>query len=323
MQPRTTFDTIARVNLKAFSIALVCIAATACGPTPSPHAPPPLPQFDKFDPATTANLDVAALPIIPEITPAMKNNLLAIYAAGQKKGNNGRVFSKLGDCMTENEFFMGPISAGKYDLAEYTSLKPTIEHFRGVPSRGTSGKDWKLDSFATVGLASAGGYNVAGPLDPTWSNPDFCSANESPLACEYRVSKPAFAIIMFGTNDVPVTDLPTFDYYLRTTISSTIDAGVIPILNTFPTRPENPDKSKQLNQIVAKIAQDYGVPLVNLNRALAALPNQGVNPGDTTHLSAPPDKRTDMFTPDHLRYGFTTRNLVTVQALEKVLTAVQ
>ena len=282
---------------------------------------PTPPVFGKFDPATTKSIDVAALPVIPDITAAMRDNLRAIYADGQKKGNNGRVFSKLGDCMTENEFFMGPISNAKFELGDYASLKPTIEHFLGVPSRGASGKDWKLDSFATVGLASAGGYNVAGPLDATWSNPDFCSANESPLACEYRASKPAFAIIMFGTNDVPATDLPTFDFYLRTTVSSTIDAGVIPILNTFPTRPENPDKSIQLNQIVVKIAQDYNVPLVNLNRALATLPNAGVNPGDTTHLSAPSDKRVDMFTPDHLQYGFTVRNLVTLQVLQKVLSA--
>jgi hypothetical protein len=38
-------------------------------------------------------------------------------------------------------------------------------------------------------------------------------------------------------------------------------------LSTFPTRPENPAKSRQLNQIVVKVAQDYQVPLLNLNRA--------------------------------------------------------
>jgi hypothetical protein len=128
---------------------------------------------------------------------------------------------------------------------------------------------------------------------------------------------------MFGTNDVNTTDLATYDYYLRSIISQTLDAGIIPILNTFPTRPENPDKTNRLNQIVVKAAQDYDVPLVNLNRALASLPNQGVNPDDTTHLSAPPDKRVDVFTKENLQYGFTMRNLVTLQALDAVLSVVK
>jgi len=148
-------------------------------------------------------------------------------------------------------------------------------------------------------------------------------ASESPLECEFRISKPAFAIVMFGTNDVNTTDPASYDFYLRTIISKTLDAGVIPILNTFPVRPENPAKTRQLNQIVVKVAQDYRVPLVNLNRALAGLPNQGVNPDDTTHLSVPPDGRADIFAGDHLQYGFTVRNLVTLQALDAVLRVVR
>jgi lysophospholipase L1-like esterase len=143
------------------------------------------------------------------------------------------------------------------------------------------------------------------------------------MDCEFRVSKPSIAIIMFGTNDVNATDLPTYDFYLRSIISQTLDAGVIPILNTFPTRPENVEKTKQLNQIVVKVAQDYAIPLVNLNRALGELPNDGVDPNDTTHLSTPADKAVDVFTPANLQYGFTMRNLVTLQALDEVLKALK
>jgi hypothetical protein len=262
---------------------------------------------------------VAGYPVLPEITPAIEANLRATFELGKSKGNNPRAFAKLGDCMTENAFFLGPLSEARFELAEHAALKPTLEHFLGVPARGNSGKPWQEDSFATIGLASAGGFNVAGPLDPTWSNPDWCNAGESPLECEFRVTRPSFAVVMFGTNDVNTTDLPTYDYYLRTIISQTLDAGVVPILNTFPNRPENPDKTKQLNQIAVKAAQDYAVPLVNLNRALADLPNQGVDPDDATHLSVPPDGRVDVFTQDHLQYGFTLRNLVTLQALDAVL----
>ncbi len=306
---------------------MACALLMACAPVQdagqnSPRRPAP-PVFGRFDPAITRDIDVDALPVLPEITPTMAESLRAVYRAGLAKGNNPRVFAKLGDCMTENDHFLAPLSAGRYELGDYAALRPTLEHFLGVPARANGGRPWDKDSFATPGLAAAGGFNVAGPLDPTWSNPEWCAADESPLQCELRVSKPAFAVVMFGTNDVNTTDLATYDFYLRMIISQMLDAGVIPILNTFPTRPENPAKTRQLNQIVAKVAQDYGAPLVNLNRALAALPNQGVDPQDTTHLSVPPDGRVDVFSSEHLRYGFTVRNLVTLQALDAVLRVVR
>ena len=85
-----------------------------------------------------------------------------VYQAGLKQGNNPHVFSKLGDCMTENPYFLGPFAEGKYDLGEYQALKPTIEQFFGQTPRATMAG--RRNSFATVGLASAGGFNVAAPL---------------------------------------------------------------------------------------------------------------------------------------------------------------
>jgi hypothetical protein len=163
---------------------------------------------------------------------------------------------------------------------------------------------------------------VAGPLDATWADPKWCEGGESPAACEFRVAHPSVALIMFGTNDVGVTDAASYDFYLRGLIDQALDDGVLPLLSTFPTRPENPAKSLLLNQIVVRVALDYGIPLINLNRALEPLPHQGVNPTDTIHLSVPPDGRVDRLTRDELQYGFTMRNLVTLQALEAVLKGV-
>ena len=281
----------------------------AAAPRPAP------PKLGTFDPASVAGIRLDDYPVIPAITPAA----VAVYRAGLARGNNPHVFSKLGDCMTENEYFMTPFSAKQYDLGPYSDLQAVIDQFAGVPARTG---DWTQDSFATAGLAAARGFNVAGPLDPTWANPKWCQGGESPAACEYRVAKPSLAIIMFGTNDASYTDAATYDYYLRTLVGLTLDNGVLPLLNTFPTRPEAADKSLLLNQIVIKIATDYGVPLVNLNRALEALPNHGVNPQDTIHLSVPADKRVDAFTAQNLQAGFTVRNLITLQALQAVLKAV-
>jgi hypothetical protein len=254
------------------------------------------------------------------VIPAIGPGVVALYRAGLAHGNNPRVFSKLGDCMTENEYFLTPFGAKNYDLGPYGDLQAVIDQFAGVPARQG---DWQQDSFATPGLAAARGFNVAGPLDPTWANPKWCQNGEAPAACEYRVAKPSLAIIMFGTNDASYTEAAAFDYYMRTLVALTLDNGVVPVLNTFPTRPEAPDKSRLLNQVVVKVALDYGVPLVNLNRALEALPNEGVDPKDTSHLSVPADKRVDVFSAQNLQTGFTVRNLVTLQALQAVLQAVK
>jgi hypothetical protein len=300
-------------NLFVFFVALLCAACVTAVPS---SKRPALPELGKFNASSVSDIKLDTVPITPTVNSAMRE----VYQAGLKSGNNPHVFAKLGDCMTENPWFLGPFSQGKYDLGEYANLKTVIDQYIGVSSRGG---EWKQDSFATIGLASAGGFNVAAPLDSTWADPKWCTAGESPLACEYRVSKPSIAIIMFGTNDVNYTDADTFNYYLRTIISSTLDYNIVPILSTFPTRPEDPAKSLLLNQIVVRVAQDYEIPLVNLNRALEALPNQGVNPQNTTHLTTPPDKRVDVFTPANLKTGFTLRNLLTLQALDAVLRAVK
>ncbi|MGH2524727.1 MAG: hypothetical protein ACRDH2_19645, partial [Anaerolineales bacterium] len=192
-----------------------------------------------------------------------------------------------------------------------------------TPARSARGDGWEQDSFATPSLAAASGFNVAGPLDPTWANPEWCQAGESPLACEYRVARPSIALIMFGTNDTTYTEPAAYDYYLRTIVLQTLERDILPVLSTFPTRPENPDKSLLLNQIVIRVASDYDIPLLNLNRALEPLPHHGVNPDDTLRLLAPPDERVDIFDEAHLQAGFTVRNLVTLQALAAVLAAVQ
>jgi hypothetical protein len=298
---------------------LVACAAGGSSVTPTPITParPAPPSLGSFDPATVADLNLGDYPILPEIGAQAR----AIYQAGIAAGNNPHVFSKLGDCMTENPNFLEPFSAGQYELGEYAHLQAVIDQFAGIPARTAQG--WTADSFTTVGFAAASGFNIAGPLDPIWANPQWCEAGESPLACEYRVAKPSIAIIMFGTNDVTYTDADTYNYYLRTLVGLTLDHQVLPLLNTFPTRPEDPEKSLLLNRIVIKVASDYGVPLVNLNRALEPLPHQGVDPADTIHLNVPPDARTDVFTAESLQDGFPMRNLVTLQALEVVLEAVK
>jgi hypothetical protein len=294
-------------------------AAPPATPVPQPtaiaFARPATPVFGAFDAARVTGLSLSDYPVVPVISGTAR----AIYAAGLASGSNPRVFSKLGDCMTENPYFLVTFAEGRYELGPYAGLQTVLDYYHGVPARTG---DWTQDSFATKGLAAASGFNIAGPLDPTWADPKWCRSGESPAACEFRVARPSVALLMFGTNDVAFTEPANYDFFLRSLIEQSIDSGVLPILSTFPTRPESPEKSLLFNQIVVRAALDYDLPLINLNRALEPLPDHGVNPTDTIHLSVPPDGRVDRFTTEDLQYGFTVRNLVTLQALQALLAAV-
>ena len=85
-------------------------------------------------------------------------------------------------------------------------------------------------SFRTAeSQAAAGGFNTASILDSMWANPEFCEAGESPLSCEFRITQPSIALIMFGTNDVFYLDEAQYDYFLRSIIVETIRNGTLPI----------------------------------------------------------------------------------------------
>ena len=71
----------------------------------------------------------------------------------------------------------------------------------------------------------------------------------------------------------------------------------------------------EFNQAIIEIAQTYDVPLWNYWQAMVALPNNGLDP-DGVHPSTPPDANTAIFDDEHLRYGYTARNLGALQVLD-------
>lgn len=272
------------------------------------------PEYGVFDPASVEDIDPASYPLLPEITEHSRE----IYARALEADRNPQVFSRVGDCMTASSYFLTPFGLEDYDLGEYEDLQAAVDYF-GAASGRSSDESWELNTFATPSLAAESGFNTASVLDSIWADPTWCEANESPLACEYRVSNAAFSIIMFGTNDVYLFEPAPFDYYLRSIALETINADVVPILSTFPIRPEFPDKSMLFNQIILKIAEDYQLPVMNLWLGLEALPNQGVDLNETIHLSAPEGGRTCVFSSENLETGYTFRNLVVLQTLDLIL----
>jgi hypothetical protein len=94
---------------------------------------------------------------------------------------------------------------------------------------------------------------------------------------------------------------------------------VIPVVSTLPPRPDYPQRVTEYNQVVFKLAQEYNIPVWDLNKELVKLPNGGIGP-DNVHLSIPPpgSPGTADFTLDNLKYGTTMRNLTALQILDFV-----
>jgi hypothetical protein len=236
------------------------------------------------------------------IIPASIGQAGEIFKRGQARGANSHVVAKIGDCLSDNEHFLSPFGWDGYQLGQYGALQSVINHFS--------------KSLAYDSLAAREGLVTTAVLDATFANPLACLPGESPLRCEYRLHQPSVAIIMFGTQDLLFTSAEQFDLHLRRIVHETIESDVIPILSTFPGYLADWDRAIQYNQIVVQVALDYDIPLLNLWRALEALPNHGLN-ADGRHLSQPLTNSGDLTTVN-LQRGFPLRNLVTLQALDIV-----
>jgi hypothetical protein len=302
-----------------FSVLLASSAITSVSaqepPKFEPVAEPAPPGEGTFD-------QVAVEAMVLEDVPSFsldEDYLNVLWAEGLARGNNPSVFSKIGDCMTSAPEYLVPFSAGSYDLAEYSSLQAVIDRYVGAPARTPEAG---FDSFTNPGLAAASGFNAAGVHDSTWSDPNWCSAEESPLVCEFRTSKPTIAFIMFGTNDLNSLTLEQFDYYLRLVTVRTINHATIPVLSTFPNQPGRVEQSVLFNKVVVKVAQDYNVPLINLWLAFEPIPNQGIDPDAPTHMTKPESGEVASFREEDLTAGYNLHNLLTLQMLEQVLMAV-
>lgn len=260
------------------------------------------PEFGAFDLALVENIDLADYAVIPELT----EHGIEIYKRGQAAGRNAAMFSKVGDSMTYSDSFLTGFAGDEYDLGEWSTLQTLIDYINANEN----------SAFNRTNYATALGFSTIASLDPTWADADLCEPNETPLNCEFRLSNSAFAIVMFGTNDVLYFDPATFDFYLRTVILNIIEQDIVPIMSTFPIRPEAPDLTFTFNQIIVQVATDYDLPLMNLAVALQDLPDRGVDLDDPLHLTEPELPNT-VFTlnEDALQYGYTVRNFVTLETL--------
>ncbi len=256
--------------------------------------------------------DSASLPLMfAGVVPQISATARQIYLRGQALGNNPTVFSKVGDSITASDLFLTQVNRGS-SLYDYAYLQPVIDYF----SQTTLGV---YTSFSYPSLAARTAWQSADLLNPARAAAGFCQAEEQPLACEYRTSRPSIALIMIGTNDLAQIDGRVYRANLESIVQISIQMGVIPVLSTLPDRLNHPSSGRvwEFNEIIADVALTYDIPLWNYWLSMQRLPNWGVSIDDI-HPSYADDLATAIFSPDRLNYGYTMRNLTALMVLDAV-----
>ncbi len=228
-------------------------------------------------------------PVLPEgISDAMRE----VYQRGQEKGNNPRAFSKIGDGNASSSWFLDVFDQNAYDLGPYSALQPTIEYFSG--------------SFARRSAAAGSGFTTA-TLFQTPPVSKECDPAETPLACELRLHRPAFALILLGTGEAYYSE--TFEQGMRRILAYLLEEGVVPVLFT---KADNREGNHRINATIVALAQEYQLPLVNFWQVADKLPHHGLQ-GDGEHLTWSPNYFND---PLNLQAAWPQRNLLTLQMLD-------
>lgn len=160
----------------------------------------------------------------------------------------------------------------------------------------------------------------AAPTPPGWP-PECAPPNDTPLRCELTVIRPAFAVVMFGTNDLEAgVDLASYAHNLRRIGQELLEAGVIPVFSTIPPRPRHRRADARVsgyNQTVKAVADELGLPLWNYWAQLDGpeVLGRGIS-GDGVHPNV--WRYGGDFSATGLRYGYNLRSLGALRALDRL-----
>jgi hypothetical protein len=245
--------------------------------------------------------DWMTLPIIPSIS----ENAKSIYQRGLAMGSDPHAFSKIGDCQSITTYFLSYFDMpGFYDLGSYSPLQQTI--------------DWYAGSFSRESLSVKGGFNAAAILSPLRADPKQCKPNENPIECEFRLHHPSVVII--SLEEWWAGHPENYEAYMRQILDYTIEQGAIPII---ATKADNLEGNNLINETIAKLANEYDIPLWNFWSAVQTLPNHGLieytSSGeiDMFHLTHSEDYYF-YNDPANTQSGWSVRNLTALQALDAV-----
>lgn len=232
------------------------------------------------------------------LSPEIAHRLADVISAGPGRTE---VVAKIGDSHTTAHAYLQCFETERHlDLAGRDDLRPTIDWFTASIQGGPS---WARTSFA----AHRG-----------WAAFRALAGEPSPIDRELAAANPAFATVMFGTNDIGLGAIDRFGRNLLDITDVLLARGVVPILSTIPPRGDDPSADAWVppyNAVVRAVAQARQVPLIDLHRELMALPGHGLT-GDRIHLNS--RSTACDFSPLGLASGNNRRNLLTLEMLDRL-----
>ena len=201
------------------------------------------------------------MPVLPTASDEMKD----VYRRGLENGNDPHAFSILGDCQSQPEVFLGSYDSDPSAFAALPdNLRETVRNFSGSFDRySPTVKDATTSSALLWGV---------------WNDNEdgFCESGETPLDCELRVHRPSIVFIHVGTH------WETRNYrYLSTIVEKIIEHGAVPVL---VTKADNRELDERVNEDVAALAKEFGLPVWNFWVELQDLANDGLDSDSTWEL---------------------------------------
>jgi hypothetical protein len=281
-----------------------------------------------------------AISVLPTLDKPTATRMSATLRRGEARGNRPDVFAKVGDSISQSPAFLQSLGCGQWQPRANRRVRSAVESFTARSLPGASSDCVPVNSFSRNSAATFRFTLSDWPLVPGASPDPACRVTETPLACEVRLIRPGFAVILFGTNDVTVGLAFGSDPYMNfmenmgRLVAATRRLGVVPILTTIPPRMDGSAEAttEELNTGLAGLAAQRHVPLIDLWRAFVRLPNRGLS-ADDVHpslyggpgcvalcdpKSCAPGCQAANFTAAGLQYGYDTRNLITLQTLRRL-----
>lgn len=243
---------------------------------------------------------------LPAFDDATTQHVLQVFQKGQKLGNRTSTFAKVGDSITSSQSYMVDLGDGDYTLGAFAALKPEIDVFNSVMFDDNS------NTFNHESLCGQSGMTTKDAL-----------AVPSPVILELDNLRPAYAVVMYGTDDMDIMDARTFEANMNKLVDYLEAEGVVSAISTIPRRLEIPNGDQMVaafNAAIRDVATTRHLPLIDFYAATINLPNNGISDDDvhpSVETGADGGSLSCDFTPTGLKFGYNNRNLLTLQVLDR------
>jgi hypothetical protein len=240
------------------------------------------------------------------VTPYVADHIREILGAGSDTLQSD-VFMKVGASSTVSHSTLYCFVEDPVDLGPHTSLQSALDFFLGGDADGTT-------PFDRETIAARSGHTAMWVVE----------GDPSPLEEESVAIQPRFAIIHYGTNDMGMgstylSAMWGFHEAMMSMIDGLIEDGIVPVLTGISHRGDSASANQWVetyNAVIRGMAQARQVPFIDLHLAMDDLDGFGLA-GDGIHLEGYSGGPC-VLTEDGLGHGYNRRNLIVLQALNRL-----